>query len=108
MRRIQFPYPTNFDLPSPAFSEADAEAVLTPYLFGAYGIAALEYPTALETAVTHGTAYGLGLRLGAAPKASFSAMNASLEYGSYRLGDESGRGPSSDIRLFPAVLRPMP
>lgn len=91
---VQFPYPTSFALPciKSCGGNADAVAVLTPYLFGAYGIAALASPTALETAITHGTAYGFGLRLGAAPKASFSAVNASLEYGRYRLDDRLGHG----------------
>lgn len=91
---VQFPYPTSFALPciEPCGGGDDAVAVLTPYLFGAYGIASLESPTALETAVTHGAAYGFGLRLGTAPKASFSALNASLEYGRYRLDDGLGHG----------------
>ena len=91
---VQFPYAASFALPciKPCSDGDDAAAVLTPYLFGAYGIAALANPTTLETAITHGTAYGLGLRLGAAPKASFRAMHASLEYGRYRLDNELGRG----------------
>ena len=61
--------------------------MLTPYLFGAYGLASLEHPTALERATTRGRAYGLGLRLGAVPRSSLSAVNMGLEYGHYELGD---------------------
>jgi len=73
-------------------SVADAGAMLTPYLFGACGTVTFARPTAVESAVTHGAAYGLGLRLGAAPRASFSAAMLSLEYGHYTLGDKLGDG----------------
>jgi len=73
-------------------SVADAGAMLTPYLFGACGTVRYARPTAAESAVTHGAAYGLGLRLGAAPRASFSAAMLGLEYGRYTLGDRLGDG----------------
>jgi hemolysin activation/secretion protein len=73
-------------------SVADAGAMLTPYLFGACGTVTFARPTTVESAVTHGAAYGLGLRLGAAPRASFSAAMFRLEYGHYTLGDKLGDG----------------
>ncbi len=73
-------------------SVADAGAMLTPYLFGACGTVTFARPTTVESAVTHGAAYGLGLRLGAAPRASFNAAMFSLEYGHYTLGDKLGDG----------------
>jgi len=106
----QFPFMTSFNLPSlgasaqtpaaspatPAVADAaavaDAGAMLTPYLFGACGTVTFARPTAVESAVTHGAAYGLGLRLGAAPRASFSAAMLSVEYGHYTLGDRLGDG----------------
>jgi len=111
----QFPFMTAFNLPSfgssadtPAKSAAppaampaatpdaadvaNAGAMLTPYLFGACGTATLARPTTVESAVTNGAAYGLGLRLGAAPRASFSAAMFSVEYGHYTLGDKLGDG----------------
>jgi len=73
-------------------SVADAGAMLTPYLFGACGTVTFARPTTVESAVSRGAAYGLGLRLGAAPRASFSAAMLSLEYGHYTLGDKLGDG----------------
>lgn len=97
----QFPFMTAFELPSFSAASADASggsgntdvgAMLAPYLFGAYGKALLAYPTAEEKASTRGTAYGLGLRLGAAPRASFRSAALSLEYGCYTLSDNQGDG----------------
>ncbi|WP_175426439.1 ShlB/FhaC/HecB family hemolysin secretion/activation protein [Azospirillum brasilense] len=91
---LQFPVSAAFTLPSVGTDavERDAGAVLSPYLFGAYGNATLARPTALETGTSHGTAYGLGLRVGAAQRASFSAVHLNLEYGLYRLGQGAGDG----------------
>ncbi|PWC55056.1 peptide transporter [Azospirillum sp. TSO22-1] len=91
---LQFPVAATVALPSigPDADGYDAGTVLTPYLFGAYGSATLAHPTALEKGTGRGTAYGLGLRLGAAVRTSFSAMHLSLEYGRYQLDDGSGDG----------------
>ena len=100
----QFPFQTAFTLPAfgtvatapsgPSSQSAppNAGAEVTPYLFGATGTVRFAYPTAVESAVTHGEAYGLGLRLGAAPRASFRAVSFSLEYGCYTLGNTLGDG----------------
>lgn len=52
---------------------------ITPYVFGAVGQTWTFSPTALERARTRGGAYGAGLRLGAAPQASFTNANFGVE-----------------------------
>lgn len=53
--------------------------VLMPYLFGAYGTVRTEQPTAVEQQVVEAKSFGLGLRLGAAPTASFTSGNVTVE-----------------------------
>ena len=57
--------------------------LVSPYGFGAYGIAYIAQPTALETASYAANAYGIGVRIGAAPQSSFNAAALTLEFGRY-------------------------
>lgn len=101
----QFPFATAFTLPFavpslppqqgsglPTGDTTPGAAVITPYAFGAFGQVTLEKPSALEIASIRGMSYGLGLRLGAAPQSSFSAMNIAIEYGRYERSAGLGSG----------------
>ncbi|MGU3493334.1 ShlB/FhaC/HecB family hemolysin secretion/activation protein [Xanthobacteraceae bacterium A53D] len=102
---LQFPFsipvPLPFTWPSvPAQQGAGAPeggpstggVLLTPYGFGAYGIAWLARPTVLEPGSYVAGAYGMGVRIGAAPQASFSAASLSFEYGRYQGSAGYGSG----------------
>ncbi|MDE1995719.1 MAG: ShlB/FhaC/HecB family hemolysin secretion/activation protein [Rhizobiaceae bacterium] len=62
------------------WSFSGGAALASPYLFGAAGLVRIEEPTAVESSVTRAAAYGLGVRLGAAPTASFTNASLTLEY----------------------------
>ncbi|KQP77401.1 hypothetical protein ASF60_23115 [Methylobacterium sp. Leaf113] len=67
--------------------------LISPYGFGAFGTVRQQRPTALERAIVRASVYGVGLRLGAAPQASFSNLSVTVEYGraersDYRLTDD--------------------
>jgi len=71
--------------------EATSGAVqLAPYGFAAFGAARLQKPSVLEPAVVHASAYGLGLRIAAAPQASFTSTSLGIEYGRYQSSDGFG------------------
>ncbi|AMB47655.1 MULTISPECIES: ShlB/FhaC/HecB family hemolysin secretion/activation protein [Methylobacteriaceae] len=55
--------------------------VIAPYAFGAFGLTRQQRPTALERPMTRGAAYGVGLRLAAAPSFSFTNAAATVELG---------------------------
>lgn len=55
--------------------------IAAPYLFGAFGEVQQVNPTALEPALTHASAVGLGLRLGGAAPGRVSNGTLSIEYG---------------------------
>lgn len=60
----------------------DRGSMLTaPYLFVAGGAVNNDRPTILERAWTSGLSWGGGVRLGAAPRASFAGTNLTLELG---------------------------
>ena len=101
----QFPFATSFTLPFavpslppqqgsglPAGDTTPGAMVLTPYAFGAFGQVTLEKPSALEIPTIRGSSYGVGLRLGAAPQSSFSAINIGIEYGRYERSAGLGSG----------------
>lgn len=76
-----------------AGDEGPAAVVVSPYGFGAFGLVRSQRVTALERPVVRGTAYGAGVRLGAAPGRSFTNLAVSLEYGR---AERSGRQPGED------------
>jgi hemolysin activation/secretion protein len=59
---------------------AGGAAVLAPYLFGAAGAVRVEEPTAVEQQVVQAASYGLGVRLGVAPTASFTNASVTFEW----------------------------
>ncbi|MBX9823386.1 MAG: ShlB/FhaC/HecB family hemolysin secretion/activation protein [Xanthobacteraceae bacterium] len=61
--------------------EAPFWAVVTPYVFAAYGEVVLEQPTALEAARVVAASYGGGLRIGGAVPGRLSNGGLTLEYG---------------------------
>jgi hemolysin activation/secretion protein len=67
-------------------------AVITPYLFGAYGEVRLYQPTALEAGSVRATSYGGGLRIGGAKVGTLANATLALEYGRANRSD----GGSSD------------
>lgn len=67
-------------------------AVITPYLFGAYGEVRLYQPTALEAGSVRATSYGGGIRLGGAKAGTLAQATLALEYGRANRSD----GGSSD------------
>lgn len=71
-------------------------AVLSPYVFGAAGLAKLEAPTALEREVTRVAAFGAGLRLGLSEAGSPRSMGLSLEYAH---GTSSARDDEDRVNL---------
>ncbi|WP_376094033.1 ShlB/FhaC/HecB family hemolysin secretion/activation protein [Roseomonas sp. CCTCC AB2023176] len=78
------------ELQAPLSTDAAGVALgMAPYIFGAFGAINLEQPSAVERRSTRATAYGIGLRLAAAPTASFSGVTLSVEY---------GRADRSDLR----------
>lgn len=56
-------------------------AVVTPYLFGAYGEVTLYQPTALEAGSVRAASWGGGIRLGGAKAGTLAQGTLSLEYG---------------------------
>jgi hemolysin activation/secretion protein len=111
----QFPFTLPFELPFglpaippqqgtglPANDASRGALVLSPYLFGAYGVVGLHQPTAVEAAWTQGASYGVGLRLGAAEQSSFNAINLNLEYGRT---ERFGNGPNADRFTLSAALQ---
>jgi hemolysin activation/secretion protein len=100
----QFPFIAANVLPG-GLSVDNAGAMLSPYLFGAYGRATLAEPTVLEATTTRGTAYGIGVRLGATPRAKINAMSANLEYGRYTLTTVSDDDQHSNRFSFAVVLQ---
>ncbi|AMB44413.1 ShlB/FhaC/HecB family hemolysin secretion/activation protein [Methylobacterium sp. AMS5] len=65
----------------PPTEETPGAVVISPYLFGAFGLTRQQRPTALERPMTRGAAYGAGLRLAAAPSFSFTNAAATVELG---------------------------
>ena len=100
----QFPFIAANVLPG-GLSVDNAGAMLSPYLFGAYGRATLAEPTALEATTTRGTAYGVGVRLGATPRAKINAVSANLEYGRYTLSTASDDDQHGNRFSFALVLQ---
>ena len=111
----QFPFLVPFTLPFalpsipaqlgtglPAGDTTPAALVLAPYGFSAFGLTRQQRPTALERAMVRGLAYGIGLRIGAAPEASFSQFNVSVEYGR---GERSDRRGGDDRLTLAAALQ---
>lgn len=76
--------------------------VISPYAFGAFGTVQLQRPTVLEQAIVRGTAYGVGLRFGAAPEARFTNLSASIEFGR---AERSDNLPASNRTTFTASLQ---
>lgn len=56
-------------------------AVVTPYLFGAYGEVRLHQPTALEARSVRASSWGGGIRLGGAKAGTLANGTLALEYG---------------------------
>ncbi|RCW20641.1 hemolysin activation/secretion protein [Ciceribacter lividus] len=75
--RSELSFPQIF---TPFASKEDIGAVAAPYVFGAAGVAKLENPTSVETAVTRAISFGAGLRLALSQQASSNAANLTLEY----------------------------
>lgn len=107
----QFPFVLPFTLPisTPASitgaASADgtnAAAVISPYLFGAYGGVLLHQPSALEAAWSRGASYGVGLRLGASEQASLGGLNLNFEYGRIERFDA---GSDDNSFTFSAALQ---
>lgn len=69
--RLEVASPWRFDRPG-------GLVVVSPYAFGAWGEAWLMQPTAVETASVAAAAWGLGLKLGAAPNPPGHASPSSL------------------------------
>ena len=106
---LRFPFVSGFTLP---FALADLPAqqgaglptgdtavgiVVSPYVFVAHGQTWLDQPTALEFGSTRGTAWGVGVRFGAAARSRFSGLSASLEYGRAEISEAiPGQEPDSD------------
>ncbi|TGE00512.1 ShlB/FhaC/HecB family hemolysin secretion/activation protein [Methylobacterium nonmethylotrophicum] len=74
----------------------------SPYGFGAFGMVRLQRPTALERAMVRGASYGVGIRFGASPQASFTNVSASVEYGR---SERSDRLPADDRITFSVALQ---
>lgn len=98
-------YVTRAELQAP-FSEGLGSWRLTggaaPYVFGAMGEVSLNDPTALERRHVRGTAYGVGVRFGAAREASFSNLGFTLEWGRQ---DRSDQIRTDDRITFSTLLR---
>jgi hemolysin activation/secretion protein len=73
--------PAQFGTGLPPTDATPGAVVIAPYAFGAFGLTRQQRPTALERPMTRGTAYGLGLRLAAAPSFSFTNAAATVELG---------------------------
>lgn len=94
--RGELQFPQMFTIATP-FVGANSEqgrtgVMLAPYLFGAHGAARLARPTIVERAERSGTAYGVGLQLGAGQSNSLRSQRLSVEFGRYRLSDAGGSG----------------
>jgi hemolysin activation/secretion protein len=85
-----------------AGEETAGAVVASPYGFGAFGMVRQQRPTALERAMVRGASYGVGIRLGAAPQASFTNLSASVEYGR---SERSDRLPTDDRITFTVALQ---
>lgn len=105
------PFTVPFVLPSipeqqgrglPEGETTSGAMLVSPYAFGAFGEVHLQRPTALERAWIRGSAYGVGIRLGAAPQASFTNASVTVEYGRQ---ERSDRVPTSDRITFAAILQ---
>ncbi|WP_407531040.1 ShlB/FhaC/HecB family hemolysin secretion/activation protein [Methylobacterium oryzisoli] len=76
--------------------------VLSPYGFGAYGLVRQQKPTALERPMVRGVAYGVGLRIAAAPSLSFTNAAVTVEYGR---AERSDRQPADNRLTFSVALQ---
>ncbi|KCZ86109.1 polypeptide-transport-associated domain-containing protein [Hyphomonas adhaerens MHS-3] len=77
---------------SPFGRDASIGGVVSPYVFGAAGVAKFEQPTAVERETTEAASFGAGFRLGLSRRASRDSATLSLEYArdagnDYNLGD---------------------
>lgn len=112
---LQFPFVVPFTLPFsvpslpaqlgtglPADDGTTGAVLISPYGFGAFGSVRQQLPTVLEHAVIRAVAYGVGLRIGAAPQASFSNVSATVEYGR---SERSDRLPADDRITFATSLQ---
>lgn len=86
----------------PGSEATSALVVIAPYGFGAFGTVRQQRPSALEHAIVRAGSYGVGLRLGAAPEASFTNLSATLEYGR---SERSDRLPTDDRLTFTVALQ---
>lgn len=77
--------------------------LISPYVFAAIGEARLHRPTVIERASTRATAWGVGVRIGAAARSRFSGVSGSLEYGRGEIA-HAGPGPTADGDRFTASL----
>lgn len=76
--------------------------LVSPYGFGAVGQVHQQRPTAVERPWIRGVSYGTGLRIGAAPQASFTNVSVTVEYGRQ---ERSDRRTTGDRVTFAAILK---
>lgn len=111
---LRFPVMTGFTLPFalpdipaqqgaglPAGGTTAGALLVSPYVFGAIGETRLHRPTVIEQASTRGSAWGVGVRVGAAARSRFASLSGSLEYGRGRLDRP---GPDRDEDRLTASL----
>lgn len=60
--------------------DASYRLSVTPYIFGAYGVAKLFQPTTVEKSVTHAHSFGLGTRVALDHVPSSTRMHLSMDY----------------------------
>lgn len=75
---------------SGTFAGARAAMLAVPYAFVAGGAVNNARPTILEREWVSGAAYGLGIRMGIAPRASQTSANVTLELGRSTRSDRAG------------------